>query len=407
MPAISANARFVAFRSSASNLVAEDTNAFADIFVRGPLFSPTVSTGQATVNGLSATLSGFVNPTGAPATAWIEYGPTTAYGLSTTPISTGAQNTAALFIQTASGLSPATTYHYRAAIDDGSGPVYGDDSYFVTGAPMWGAALRFDGASEVALTPVPSVSGQFTVECWARPADTNTPAAMIGTRSPYDASFDMKIMATGIHGDIGDGSNWLTTQADAPMTLSPGKWYHVAYVVSPVGYKIYVNGEERASGSFSGTPVFCDYLHVPVIGDFARNGSEKFRGDLDDVRVWNTARTAEEIQAGYDHPVPPHAAGLVYYHRFDSGAGSFSVDDGASGQLGSFSGNPVWVPSTVPLPAYAVPDAVAALRIASGLDAATLDAVRRYAADPAAPGVVDLPAALNILRAAVGTDANP
>jgi hypothetical protein len=30
-----------------------------------------------------------------------------------------------------------------------------------------------------------------------------------------------------------------------------------------------------------------------------------------------------------------------------------------------------------------------------------------YAADPAAPGVVDLAAALNILRAAVGTGQNP
>src|SRR5256712_380330 len=36
-PAISADGRFVAFRSSASNLVAGDTNGAADVFVRGPL----------------------------------------------------------------------------------------------------------------------------------------------------------------------------------------------------------------------------------------------------------------------------------------------------------------------------------------------------------------------------------
>ena len=36
-PAISGNGRFVAFISSATNLVAGDTNGTADVFVRGPL----------------------------------------------------------------------------------------------------------------------------------------------------------------------------------------------------------------------------------------------------------------------------------------------------------------------------------------------------------------------------------
>jgi TolB protein len=38
-PFISANGRFVAFQSSATNLIGNDTNATTDIYVRGPLGS--------------------------------------------------------------------------------------------------------------------------------------------------------------------------------------------------------------------------------------------------------------------------------------------------------------------------------------------------------------------------------
>ena len=72
---------------------------------------------------------------------------------------------------------------------------------------------------------------------------------------------------------------------------------------------------------------------------------------MDEVRVWNTARTAEQIRADYDRPVAPDSAGLAFYHRFDSGAGSVSVDDGISHLAGTFSGNTVWVQSMTPLPA--------------------------------------------------------
>jgi Tol biopolymer transport system component len=406
-PVISVNGRFATFRSNASNLVPGDTGAFADVFLRGPLTSPTAVTGQANVNGLSATLFGVVNPNGAPATAWFDYGPTTAYGSSTTHISTGAQSTAAALVQTAAGLAPATTYHYRAVVDNGDHPVYGSDSYFVTGAPVWGTALRFDGASAVLVPFTHSVTGNFTVECWARPADMTSAISMLGSRSPSDDSFDMKFWPAGIHGDIGNGTKWLTTNADAPMTLTPGRWYHVAYVVSPFGYNIYVNGVRQIFGEFTGQPVLCDGSHHLIIGNYQLNGNEAFKGDLDDVRVWNTARTVVQIQTDYVHPLQPDTAGLVYYHRFDSGAGTVSQDDGAAGVAATFSGNPVWVPSTVPLPHYTVPDALAALRIAAGLTAASPNDAGMYAADPAAPGVVDLAAALNLLRAAVGTGQNP
>jgi Tol biopolymer transport system component len=406
-PAISADGQFAAFGSNASNLVPGDTNTFVDIFVRGPLTLPLVATGQATVNGLSATLNGVVNPKGAAATAWFEYGPTTAYGSATTHIPTGSGSDAVNLVQTVSGLAPATTYHFRAVMDNGSGAVYGDDSYFVTGAPVWGTALRFDGASQIVIPFALPVSGQFTVECWARPADTTSATAMLGSRWPSEASFDMKFMPTGIHGDIGTGSNWLATNADAPMTLTPGTWYHVAYVVTLSDYTIYVNGEQVAGGSYSGVPVLTDAQHQIVIGNDQLNGDEFFKGDLDDVRVWTAPRDADEIRADYDHPLQPGTAFLAYYYRFDSGAGVVSGDDGAANATGTFSGNPVWVPSTVPLRAYTTPDALAALRIAAGLDAASPDDVIRYAVDPAAPGVVDLASALNILRAAVGTGQNP
>jgi len=79
----------------------------------------------------------------------------------------------------------------------------------------------------------------------------------VSSRGPKDYSFDMKFGGDGIDGDIGDGANWLTTKADVPFKYLPDTWYHIAYVVTPGHYMIYINGVLSASKDNSpGNPVF-------------------------------------------------------------------------------------------------------------------------------------------------------
>jgi hypothetical protein len=102
----------------------------ADEFV----VAPTATTGTVgVVTDRSATLSGSVNPQGAPTTYHFEYGPTTAYG-SVTPIAQAGSGGAVSAAATLGALSPATTYHYRVVATNAGGVVNGADRTFATTA---------------------------------------------------------------------------------------------------------------------------------------------------------------------------------------------------------------------------------------------------------------------------------
>ncbi len=94
---------------------------------------PSVTTTPATsLLPTSATLNGNLTSTGgAPCTVSFEYGLTTAYGDAT---SFRTMTSSGLFNQSISGLSPNTTYHYRARANNSAGTTNGADQTFTTDA---------------------------------------------------------------------------------------------------------------------------------------------------------------------------------------------------------------------------------------------------------------------------------
>jgi hypothetical protein len=97
--------------------------------------APAATTGAAgAVTDHSATLSGSVNANGAPTTQHFQYGPTIAYG-NTTPATAAGLGTGAVAAgATLSGLSPATTYHFRIVATNTGGVTPGVDRTFTTTA---------------------------------------------------------------------------------------------------------------------------------------------------------------------------------------------------------------------------------------------------------------------------------
>ncbi len=163
-----------------------------------------------------------------------------------------------------------------------------------------GAARSFNGASEyLYAAPTSTVSGSFTVDVWVKPssAATGTTYSFFSTRTPgYDYSFDAKLMnGNKIHADIGTGTAWITTTADASFTYSANAWYNIAYVVTTTGYTIYVNGTQVGSGSYSSTPLLWDTNHHVYIGQVGYVGAEWFSGSIDEVRLFNVVRSTPEI----------------------------------------------------------------------------------------------------------------
>jgi YD repeat-containing protein len=100
-----------------------------------PCSLSTVTTSPATgITGSQATLNGSVNPNSCSTTGWFQWGPTTAYGNTTTSQSLGNGATAVNISQLISGLSAGTTYHFRAVGQNNAGTVQGADAQFTTSA---------------------------------------------------------------------------------------------------------------------------------------------------------------------------------------------------------------------------------------------------------------------------------
>ena len=120
------------YRAVASNSAGTVYGADTTFTLSSPVTSPSVSTSSATSIGpSSATLNGYLSSMGeaSSCTVYFQYGTTTSYGSTT---GTQAKSSTGTFSQSLTGLSPGTTYHYRAVASNSAGTAYGADTTFTT-----------------------------------------------------------------------------------------------------------------------------------------------------------------------------------------------------------------------------------------------------------------------------------
>jgi hypothetical protein len=94
---------------------------------------PSATTGSPSNVGQSnATVNGTVNPNGQSTTYYFKYGPTTTYGLQTSPAGAGSGTGNVAVHAALDGLSPNTTYHYQLVATSSAGTSNGLDETFTT-----------------------------------------------------------------------------------------------------------------------------------------------------------------------------------------------------------------------------------------------------------------------------------
>ena len=139
----------------------------------------------------------------------------------------------------------------------------------------------------------------FTISVWVNAAASDLNLGILGTRFNTDNTFDVKVMASSIHGDIGDGAVWLSTTIDIPEThggaIRRNVWYHIAYVIDDATdtAQLYLDGALATTLTFSGTPLFMKPDQELRIGiDYP---TEPMRGAIDEVRIFNRVLSAAEV----------------------------------------------------------------------------------------------------------------
>ncbi|RYZ30649.1 MAG: hypothetical protein EOO10_02080 [Chitinophagaceae bacterium] len=110
---------------------------------------------------------------------------------------------------------------------------------------------------------------------------------------------------------------------------------HVAITLSGGTLTFYINGV--ASGTANGISTFQDNLPMNI-GRQQPSGCQcnHFNGTMNELRIWNVARTQTEIQSNMAGSVPTNSAGLVAYYKLDERSGVTVYDATANANHGTF-----------------------------------------------------------------------
>ena len=223
--------------------------------------------------------------------------------------------------------------------------------FFVSGtsAQQAGYSLRLDGTNDYVSLPTGIVSSltTFTVEAWVYwggPSgsgnqrifdfgNSTSGGYMFLTPDRWNGPVRFAITNTSTGGEQELVSN---------IIPSLNTWFHVAVTRDNSNNgKLYINGAVVATGTISITP--------SSLGNTANNWLGKsqwndpyFNGKLDEVRIWNVARTQQQIRANmFSELVPANEATLVHYYKLNETTGT-TASDSKGGSSGTLVNGPLW-----------------------------------------------------------------
>lgn len=181
--------------------------------------------------------------------------------------------------------------------------------------------LNFDGGNDIVQTSYTGVMGSLnrTFEAWVfvpSSAPSSNLAIMdyglnaVGSRNSFSVSGSrgLTFISGGTNANIGTAAN----------VVPLNQWVHVAFVLnSGTGY-LYVNGTQVGTGSLTTVNTPSGNANVRV-GQRVSGGSIPFNGSIDEVRMWDVARTPAQIQSNMNKEFCSPQQNLQLYLKFNEG----------------------------------------------------------------------------------------
>ena len=195
-----------------------------------------------------------------------------------------------------------------------------------------------------------------TVSLWVQPLGTSPVCA---PASVCDAIFGDRPRWWGISRGVVSGNdrlwvwNYDGNEDGIGIPYTIGEWVHITLVHGGGVLRAYKNGVEVGNTPSGATEQpSTGGLPVLQIGSVITGQNWSFEGQIDEVNIWNIARTPAEILQDLYHIYTGAETGLVAYYRMSDGSGTSLTDNSSASWTGTlFDGNstvgngPLWVAS--------------------------------------------------------------
>ena len=221
-----------------------------------------------------------------------------------------------------------------------------------------GTALKFDGVDDYVSVPNSAslkINSQITIVFWTKSSNWSTGSASQYLVHATDNNYGYLVYYHygRLRFETGDGTN--VTYDSSSYSLENNAWYHIAIVHDDGANKYYINGQLVKTNTGVAVLNSTGMSKTCEIGGSGYYGTiyGPFNGLIDDVRIYNYARTPDEIRLDYNAGLAAHfgpgtdcdtdpgacmTKGLVGYWSFDEGAGQTAYDASDEGNNGTIHG---------------------------------------------------------------------
>ncbi len=222
-----------------------------------------------------------------------------------------------------------------------------NDAAVVADASSYAAnrSVSLNGTSQFASTGNTSLNIGLpaTYEAWVRSATADSAQhIVVSERLTTNAYAPLQIQAqSGVWQCVFTNNSNQQVNLNTNVAVAVNTWTHLAFALSSTSADCYVNGVLAARQSLAITLPTNAKAGLAIGSGYQGVDGAFFSGLIDDVRVWSSYRSTDEIKNTMSRPLSGSESGLKAYWKFDD-----SFFDGTSNVFNlTGSGSPTFSPN--------------------------------------------------------------
>ncbi len=185
-------------------------------------------------------------------------------------------------------------------------------------------SIHFDGSNDYVdcgnHSSLDITGNTLTIEAWIYPTSfkTNVWEGVVLSKTGGGDNGYMLRVGNGGEVNFNIGTGFWNELYSGTGALTLNNWHHIAGTYDGTTMRLYVDGVEMSTRSLSNNVGSAS--NNLLIGEDPKDNGRHFPGAIEEVKIWNTYRSANDVQLDMDYSTcTPLPAGLVAYYKFNQG----------------------------------------------------------------------------------------